>query len=104
MRGGSVTVFSRRWLGLANLYHVRIDGQEIGRIGRRKSVTAQQAPGRHEITVLFGDRVSRPLEVDLGEADDAQIELTFSWRGLAKGPVFSANVREGAILRRVDRG
>lgn len=74
---GSVTVFSRRWLGLSGAYRVTVDEHEAGTISRRRRVRVELSPGRHVVAVWFNGRSSPPLALDLAAGEDALLELGF---------------------------
>lgn len=74
---GSVTVFSRRWLGLSGAYRVTVDEHEAGTISRRRQVRAEVGAGPHVVAVWFNGRSSPPLTVDLVPGEDVLLELSF---------------------------
>ncbi len=84
----------RRWLGFSKRYVVRVDGLEIGRLGRRsKEVTVDIRPGRHSFVVDYNGQSTPEEHADLAPDENVRYELVFTatyrqilGRELAKSP------------------
>jgi len=73
-----IVVVCERWLGLGARYVVRVDGHEVGRLGRKaKRVAADVSPGEHSVLVDYMGRTTSTQQVQLGEGDTAIFQLTF---------------------------
>jgi hypothetical protein len=72
-----IVVVCERWLGLGARYAVRVDGREVGRLGRRtKRVTAEVAAGKHSVLVDYNGQTTAAQQVNLDERDTATFQLT----------------------------
>lgn len=73
-----ISIICDRWLGFGTHYVVRIDGREVGRLGRKtKEVGADVSNGKHSVVVAFGGQSTAPAEVDLGDDETASFTLVF---------------------------
>ncbi len=76
----TIQVSCHRWLGLSARYAVRIDGREVGRLGRRsKQITAEVEAGGHSILVDCNGQRTPALTVEVDEGEEVRVELAFSW-------------------------
>lgn len=90
----SIVVVCDRWLGLAARYIVRIDGREVGRLGRRsKRVVVAVDAGRHSVLVDYNGRTTPTKDVEVGHTGEVCFELIFPYsyaavfmRGLNRPP------------------
>lgn len=73
-----IAVTHQGWLGLGARYVVRVDGIEVGRLGRKTKEVAVDVPtGEHTVLVDYNGQTSSPQRVDLADGETARFELTF---------------------------
>ncbi|MGI8760007.1 MAG: hypothetical protein ACR2LF_01610 [Jatrophihabitantaceae bacterium] len=77
-----IVVWCRSWLGVTKRYVVRVDGREIGRLGRgAKQATTATTPGRHSVVVDYNGQATPEQHVDVAPDESAHFEalLTYPW-------------------------
>ncbi|MDP9093137.1 MAG: hypothetical protein M3N95_09415 [Actinomycetota bacterium] len=74
----AIVVSCDRWLGLGSKYSVRVDGREVGRLGRRaKSVRANVDAGPHSVLVEYNGNKTPAQHLDLAQTDEVRFTLDF---------------------------
>lgn len=116
MEVAQIIVSCDRWLGFGARYVVRLDGQEVGRLGRRsKVVRTHVLSGSHTLVVDYNGRLTPSETVDLGQDEIAQFELQFGslvagamlaamkpWRDRVREPASASGEVSFMALERVD--
>lgn len=80
----AIIVTCDRWLGLGAKYVVKVDGREVGRLGRRtKGIRTSVDAGSHEVSVEFNGNSTPRQTFDIAESEEVRLAVTFgSTRGL----------------------